>query len=151
MQCSKHHQELNENGEGKCSVPMWCNGMPSGFCDKTAYGEPPKSGRISINGQWTRADGRYAGYVPALACPDHGGPEFRRHYGDPCKYCGTMHDEVARGACPGKPKTKSEHMPDLHNQVKVLREALIAIATADPHDRTFSELQSVAHLALEQV
>jgi hypothetical protein len=21
--CSKHHRELDENGEGKCSVPMW--------------------------------------------------------------------------------------------------------------------------------
>lgn len=36
--CSKHHKELDKNGIGKCSVPMWRNGMPAGFCDKTAYG-----------------------------------------------------------------------------------------------------------------
>ena len=74
MQCSKHHHELNEHGEGKCSVPMWSDGCPDGFCDETAYGVPTQSKRFAVNGKWFREDGRYAGYVPGLACPRHGGP-----------------------------------------------------------------------------
>ncbi len=57
---SKFHKELTD-GEGKCSVPMWMDGVPAGFCDEPAFGEPTK-------------DSRYDGYVPALACPIHGGP-----------------------------------------------------------------------------
>jgi len=34
---SEHHKKLNERGEGKCSVPMWCGGLPAGFCDQPAY------------------------------------------------------------------------------------------------------------------
>lgn len=34
---SKHHHELT-NGKGRCSVPMWCGGLPSGFCDEDAFG-----------------------------------------------------------------------------------------------------------------
>lgn len=72
---SKHHRELDANGEGKCSVPMWCGGMPSGFCDRTAYGERPRAEVFTRpDGYEYRADGLYAGYVPALACPMHGGP-----------------------------------------------------------------------------
>lgn len=74
----KHHQELNSCGEGKCSVPMWMGGGPAGFCDRTAYGERP---RAEVFRRWDgyeyRADGLYAGYVPALACPMHGGPKVR--------------------------------------------------------------------------
>ena len=106
MQCSKHHKELNENGVGKCSVPMWSGGCPAGFCDEPAYGEPTPCRRFSVNGRWVREDGSYAGYVPALACPSHGGPKFRLHHGDPCKYCGTPHDDVKPGACPGKHANK---------------------------------------------
>ena len=29
----KHHEELNAEGVGKCSVPMWSGGGPAGFCD----------------------------------------------------------------------------------------------------------------------
>jgi hypothetical protein len=42
---------------------MWQHGVPAGFCDKPAYGHEEK-------GQT-----RYEGYVPALACYDHGGPQ----------------------------------------------------------------------------
>ena len=73
---SKHHKELNELGVGKCSVPMWMNGCPSGFCDKPAYGVRP-SCRSYYNyaaREEMRLDGRYNGYVPALACHAHGGP-----------------------------------------------------------------------------
>ena len=61
-QLSTHHRILTD-GVGKCSVPMWCNGMPAGFCDKPAYGE-----------QVPRQT-RYDGYIPALCCHAHGGPE----------------------------------------------------------------------------
>lgn len=72
---SEHHKKLNERGEGKCSVPMWCDGLPAGFCNDTAYSNHkggkyynhPRTGdRIFVNGA-------YGGYVPALACPAHGG------------------------------------------------------------------------------
>lgn len=76
---SKHHHELNELGVGKCSVPMWCGGCPSGFCDEEAYGKPPLSDRFysHAHGRTVRRDGRYDGYVPGLACYGHGGPRVR--------------------------------------------------------------------------
>lgn len=73
-QLSDHHKALTD-GKGKCSVPMWCNGMPAGFCDQDAYGEETaKHRRRALEA----ARGPYAipaTYVPALACPGHGGPE----------------------------------------------------------------------------
>jgi hypothetical protein len=77
--CSQHHMELNEFGEGKCSVPMWSMGGPAGFCDEPAYGKwiPGKTYRNGWTGEEMRLDGRYNGYVPGLACYGHGGPEFR--------------------------------------------------------------------------
>jgi len=70
----KHHEELT-NGVGKCSVPMWCGGLPAGFCDEPAYGERPDCPHYRDGtGRLRRTDGRYDGYVPALACPAHGGP-----------------------------------------------------------------------------
>ena len=74
---SQHHYTLNENGVGKCSVPMWMNGCPAGFCDEPAYGERPKcrTFRAAYTGEEIREDGKYDGYVPALACFKHGGPE----------------------------------------------------------------------------
>lgn len=78
MRLSKHHQELDEFGEGKCSVPMWSGGCPAGFCDKPAYGfRTPTKIRQNSSGYLIADDGGYAGYVPALACPDHGGPSIR--------------------------------------------------------------------------
>ena len=77
-QCSKHYTEL-ENGVGKCSVPMCIGGLPAGFCDNPAYGEPLpyKTFRLH-NGEIKRFDGGYCGYVPGLACPAHGGPKSNR-------------------------------------------------------------------------
>lgn len=71
---SKHHAELM-NGKGKCSVPMW-QGEIECFCDKDAFGERPEGQRIrdAYTGRTFRTDGRYDGYIPGLACPDHGGP-----------------------------------------------------------------------------
>lgn len=79
MTSSDHHHTLNELGEGKCSVPMWCMGMPAGFCDQPAFGERPacREWRNVHSGEMMREDGRYSGYVPGLACPGHGGPRVR--------------------------------------------------------------------------
>lgn len=77
MQLSKCHRELDESGVGKCSVPMFSGmGLPAGFCDEPAYGTRPacKTYHDSI-GRERRMDGLYEGYVPALACPAHGGPK----------------------------------------------------------------------------
>ena len=74
MQCSKHHQELDANGVGSCSVPMWMNGVPAGFCDEPAYGpQEPGQRRYgthepSWGGKW------FHGYCSGLACHKHGGP-----------------------------------------------------------------------------
>lgn len=71
-----HHHELTD-GVGKCSVPMWSMGCPAGFCDKPAYGARPPSPEFYSYGacEMKRTDGRYNGYVPGLACHNHGGPE----------------------------------------------------------------------------
>lgn len=72
-QTSKHHHELTD-GVGKCSVPMWCQGLPAGFCDQPAYGKPePDQCRY---GGWDRNQRRWIPrYVPGLACYVHGGPQ----------------------------------------------------------------------------
>lgn len=75
---SKWHEELNAEGVGKCSVPMWSGGCPAGFCDEPAYGNRlPTKIRTRWDGVELADDGGYAGYVPALACPGHGGPRSR--------------------------------------------------------------------------
>jgi hypothetical protein len=54
---------------------MWMMGCPAGFCDEPAYGEPVPCKRYKkYDGTSFRADGRYDGYVPGLACVGHGGP-----------------------------------------------------------------------------
>ncbi len=82
---SKHHRELNKNGVGKCSVPMWLGGLPSGFCDEPAYGKPTESKtfRNVFTGEMQRIDGKYNGYVPGLACPAHGGPSSSKKPEEP--------------------------------------------------------------------
>ncbi|KKN40320.1 hypothetical protein LCGC14_0734770 [marine sediment metagenome] len=89
---SDHHQTLNQEGEGKCSVPMFSQGAPAGFCDDPAYGKrPPGETYHDDNGKVQRFDGKYSGMVSALACPRHGGPEFRTFMnGD--KWCAAMPD-----------------------------------------------------------
>jgi len=76
---SNHHKALNEQGEGKCSVPMFSFGGPAGFCDEPAFGERPDSPKVMnyCTGEMVRDDGRYGGYVPGLACLNHGGPNVR--------------------------------------------------------------------------
>ncbi len=94
MQISKCHKELDENGVGKCSVPMWCCGMPAGFCDEPAYGKRvPTKWYRDANGRVFPADGRYEGYVPALACPSHGGP-VSRVFMDGDQWCAVYPDFI---------------------------------------------------------
>ena len=81
MKCGKKHLEL-DCGTGYCSVPMWLDGIPAGFCDEDAYGKP--------------VDPHL--YVPGLACPGHGGPKAQEVL-NLCSYC--THDF---GSCKGKPK-----------------------------------------------
>jgi len=72
---SHHHQNLNEQGEGKCSVPMWQGGCPSGFCDETAFGAQTKEYLDAFKYR----DPRYwqPAFAMGLACPAHGGPKAR--------------------------------------------------------------------------
>lgn len=91
---SDPHHNLNEFGEGKCSVPMWCGGYPAGFCDKPAYGERPLGRTITHwDGYRFRPDGLYAGHVPGLACSDHGGPKVRT-YMDGSAWCAVRSDFI---------------------------------------------------------
>lgn len=99
---SEDHKQLI-NGKGRCSVPMWMGGLPSGFCDKPAFGFRPECEEVRMaDGRMVRRDCRYNGSVPGLACSGHGGPRLIdvAHRGDPCIYCGTPHDEVEIGPCP---------------------------------------------------
>lgn len=91
----KQHEEVDENGIGMCSVPMWMGGSPAGFCDNPAYGFPTKSPRIFNYGimREQRLDGKYDGYVPALACPGHGGP-LSRVFKDGNAWCAVYPDFV---------------------------------------------------------
>lgn len=75
MTLCNHHQELDASGRGKCSVPMWRMGLPAGFCDAEAYGECPLQ---------TQKQRDF--YIPALACPTHGGPASRV-FKDGNKWC----------------------------------------------------------------
>lgn len=84
---SKHHEELT-NGVGKCSVPMWSGGCPSGFCDKPAY-SGHRGGKYFVHpstGKRIFFNGAYGGYVPALACPGHGG-KTKEEALNLCSYC----------------------------------------------------------------
>ena len=68
MRLSEHHEKLTK-GIGKCSVPMWCNGLPAGFCDRPAYSLPIRKVGYYENGKF------FLQYCPALVCPAHGGKE----------------------------------------------------------------------------
>ena len=90
---NEHHKTLNADGVGKCSVPMWCGGGPSGFCDCPAYGNrlPTRYLKNYASGYEYAEDGGYAGYVPALACPSHGGPKSRV-FKDGDAWCAVLSD-----------------------------------------------------------
>ncbi len=67
----KEHLELTE-GIGKCSVPMWINGVPADFCNQDAYGEQTKEYLNSF--KYSNPEYDRPAYAPGLACPGHGGP-----------------------------------------------------------------------------
>lgn len=106
MQCGEGHKKLDEQGRGLCSVPMWCNGLPAGFCDKEAYGHRE---RKHI----------YPHYVPFLACPGHGGPTVRL-FMDGDMFCAVNFDFINLQESPaGFGKTKEEAI----EQLKIWRRA----------------------------
>lgn len=70
MRLSEHHQTLT-NGKGKCSVPMWSDGVPAGFCDNEAFGD--QTTNYLACWRWNRNN--RPSYAPGLACPAHGGPK----------------------------------------------------------------------------
>jgi len=76
--CNQHHKELNEEGVGKCSKPMWCGGCPAGFCDRDAYGKVLPE-RVAFHWENGR---KISIYVPHLACPEHGGPLAKKEASD---------------------------------------------------------------------
>ena len=81
MRLGERHKAVDEYGRGLCSVPMFRGeGVPAGFCDTEAYGE--RDSRT-----------QYDGYVPALACPGHGGPTTRV-YKDGVAWCAVHPDFV---------------------------------------------------------
>lgn len=70
---SLHHEQTTD-GVGKCSVPMFMGGCPSGFCDEPAYGKQEVGQRRY--GEFSRAWGKwFDGYCGGLACHAHGGPK----------------------------------------------------------------------------
>lgn len=115
----EHHRKLNDQGEGKCSVPMWMGGCPAGFCDERAFGERPPSReyRNGHTGRMQRFDGRYDGYVPGLACPAHGGPSVRV-YMDGNMFCAVRPDFVNLQESPaGFGATKEEAIAELESRI----------------------------------
>lgn len=92
MQTSKCHEEPNEQGYGKCSVPMWSVYGPAGFCDEPAYGKQEPGQRRY--GEWSRAWGRwFAGFCSGLACHAHGGP-LSRVFRDGNQWCAVYSDFI---------------------------------------------------------
>lgn len=71
MRTSTHHEVVGPGS--RCSVPMWNPGEC--FCDAPAHGKPLKARMYrDQDGVFYREVRRFDGYVPALACPAHGGP-----------------------------------------------------------------------------
>jgi len=64
MACLSEHHKPKAGVVGKCSVPMWCGGLPAGFCDQSAYGEQRAE----------RYRGENLSYASGYCCAGHGGP-----------------------------------------------------------------------------
>jgi len=122
--CSEWHRKLNEQGIGKCSVPMWLNGLPAGFCDKEAYGERPNCQMYRDNeNKLCRTDNRYDGYVPFLACPEHGGPTIRV-FKDGDMFCAVRPEFInLQESLAGFGKTKKEAEKSLLDSEKLKTQA----------------------------
>lgn len=118
---SDHHKTLNEQGEGKCSVLMWDHGTPAGVCDDLAYGKrPPGKTYRDENGEVKRFDGKYEGIISGLACPRHGGPEFRAFSNGVGRWCAVTHDFKNLQVSPaGFGDTREEAIEELATDVKM--------------------------------
>lgn len=57
---------------GKCRVPMWVGGCPSGFCGKAANGPQLPFEVLYDQRNWQRGD---VPYCHGPCCPKHGGPK----------------------------------------------------------------------------
>ena len=116
---SDHHQTLNEQGEGKCSMPLWIKGVPAGFCDDPAYGKQTPRTYRDANGEVKQFDWKYNGVVPALACGLHGGPEFRT-FKDGDKWCAVMCDfENLQVSPAGFGDTREEAIEELKKDARI--------------------------------
>ncbi len=107
MRLSEHHKNLDENGIGKCSMPMWKNGFPNGFCNRPAYGE-------TVDERDPRA------CFLGLMCPSHGGPETLV-FKDGDQWCAVYPDFV----------NLQESLAGFGPTPEGAREALAAIAKAE--------------------
>jgi hypothetical protein len=76
MVLNKDHKILT-NGVGKCSVPMWMNGCPAGFCDEPAYGFQ-EVGQQRYGEYFSSWKKWFPGYCNGLACYKHGGPKINK-------------------------------------------------------------------------
>lgn len=104
MQCGERHIKVNEQGIGFCSVPMWCNGLPAGFCDEQAYG-------------YRENKQVFDRYVPYLACPGHGGPTIRV-FMDGDQFCAVKPDFINLQESPvGFGNTKKEAIQALKEEM----------------------------------
>lgn len=113
MSAMLEHHRAKCGIEGKCSVPMWTAGTPSGFCDRPAWGEQyserepsrRQSGKYA-NPSWPQRDrnGYYPThlahlappYAPSLCCAAHGGPsaDAIRFVRDGNMWCAFMPDFI---------------------------------------------------------
>ena len=115
--------------EGKCSVPMWSGGAPSGFCDEPAFGEQYEPDTKYAPGHWSRRD-RYGTWlnpyaIPPMAtglcCKRHGGPEQDaiRFIRDGNMWCAFMPGfENLQESNAGFGKTQAAAELDLRNREK---------------------------------
>ncbi len=78
---SEQHKAVVD-GAGKCSVPMWRNGLPAGLCDEPAYGRQDEGqqrygdwGAGYIGDRWFPGGVWTPGFCSGLACERHGGPK----------------------------------------------------------------------------
>jgi len=69
---SKSRTELNEHGEGLCSVPMFFGyGGPAGHCNSPAFG--PQTKEYLERFRYMNPAYHSPAYAPGLACYCHGG------------------------------------------------------------------------------
>lgn len=63
---------ITERMGGKCMVPMWMMGCPSGYCGEKAFGPQLPYDVLLATRAWLRKD---IPYCNGPCCPVHGGPK----------------------------------------------------------------------------